>query len=134
MSLLPKKLRSLQRDIFVDETGRIYKLPEMTLVQTFQPLSNETKKGRFHPLCCFAKSAYYQNGYSKREICHVFANLNKTTAIEWTKLRVDYEYFLFINYGQNRQDVHKHAVNDLLAISCEVWDLAEKSSALLFET
>ena len=134
MNSLPEKLRGLQRDIFVDEKGRIYELPEMALIQTFNPLLNGTKRGRFHPLCCFAKSAYYQTGYSKHEIYHIYANLNKTTAIEWTKLRIDYEYFLFVKYGQNRQDIHKQAVNDLLTISCETWDRTEKSSALLFET
>ena len=51
MSSLTEKLRSLQQNIFVNEEGKTYDLPEIALIQTFVPLSNELNHGRFHPLC-----------------------------------------------------------------------------------
>ena len=133
MSALPKDIQSLEQNIFVDENGEVYKLPEMSIVQTCTPkVPDGVKSGNFHPLCCFVKSAHYQNGYNKTEIADFLANLNSTTAIEWTKLRVDYEYFLFVQYGQNRQEVHKHAVNDLLEITCQVWEWMKLRLTLMF--
>ena len=132
MNALPEKLQNLQQNIFVDEEGKTYDLPEIALIETFKPLSNEISQSRFHPLCCFAKSAYYKNGYNKHEMSQIFANLNETKATELTKLRVEYESFLFVKYGRNRDEIHKHAVNDLLATSCEIWDRVDKSLTLLF--
>ena len=134
MSALPKDIESLEQNIFIDENGEVYKLPEMSIVQTCTPkVPDGVKSGNFHPLCCFVKSAHYQNGYNKSEIAHFLANLDKNTCSEFSVLRVEYSRFVLIKYGhENRNEIHKHAVNDLLEIPCQAWEWMKLRLTLMF--
>ena len=58
-------------NIFVDaDTGRVYDLPSMHHIVFEEPPMNNPMygAGAFHPLCCYVRSQFFQNGTSKTEL------------------------------------------------------------------